>query len=339
MELKNWLNESIEKYKGRSNVIPINNELLGFCNGDYPTAALLTQLLYWKDKTRIKGGWIAKSAKNWHEELHLSQNQISRIAKQLVKLKLIETKLKKFNGSPITHYRLKETELKKVFLQYLETGISILKKAVNPIEGKHEMDFEENSKSILRKVVNPIKGKHEIDFAESSKSITDTTTDIKTDIKTEKKTDRIFFPSEIIDFNDFENSEITSDVVPKEKSCGKKEKVMVRLPFESEGFEQVWNGWKSYLLEKFNREYSEFEEQAALMSLQNYDEEFAKELITKAISSGWKSFHYANTSNEFQKHLINKNKNYEQSSRTFRTNEFRNAINERGDELWGDFDE
>jgi RNA polymerase subunit RPABC4/transcription elongation factor Spt4 len=180
--------------------------------------ALFTQLLYWQDKTRISGGWIAKSAKDWSGELYLSQGQVSRITKKLGSLKLIETKLKKFDGSPTAHYRLRETELKRAFVKYLKTGTSILTKGENPIGQKGEIDFDKRCKSL---------------------------TEPTTKLTPEKKAESDFSSFEIIDFNDSEISKITSDVIPKEKSCGKKEKVTVQLPFESESFEQVWNGWKS----------------------------------------------------------------------------------------------
>jgi hypothetical protein len=356
MDKTDWLTKMIKEHKEHCKVIPIKNELLGFCNGDYPTVALFTQLLYWQDKTRISGGWIAKSAKDWSEELYLSQRQVSRITKKLGSLKLIETKLKKFDGSPTTHYRLRETEFKRAFVKYLKTGTSILTKGENPIGQNGEIDFGEKDKSILTNSRNSIRQNGEIDFGERDKSIltnsrnsirqngkidfdkrckslTENTTEPTTKLTPEKKAESDFSSFEITDFNDSEISKITSDVAPKEKSCGKKEKVTVQLPFESESFEQVWNGWQSYLLEKFNRKYSELEEQAALMPLQNYDEAFAKELITKAISSGWKAFHFPNTSNDFQKFLIKKKKNYDTANEV----DFRKATDERGDDLWNSF--
>lgn len=337
MNKTDWLTKTIEEHKKYCNVIPIKNELLGFCNGDYPTAALLTQLLYWNNKTRIKGGWIAKSAKDWYQELYLSQRQISRVTKQLVKLKLIETKNKKFNGSPTIHYRLWETEFKEAFMEYLETDTSILTKGKNPIERKGEINFVEKNKSILPNDRNSIGQNDEMDFAKRCKSITETTTKTTTEITTEKKADSDFPSFEKIDFNDSEISKVTSDVVPKEKSCGKKEKVIIQLPFESEDFQQIWSAWKSYVLKKFNRTCSEFEEQAALMPLQNYDEAFAKELITKAISDGWRSFHFFDTPNKFQKYLINKNNNDDTANKIETITNFRKAINDKAEELWSDF--
>jgi len=245
MDKTDWLTKMIKEHKEHCNVIPIKNELLGFCNGDYPTVALFTQLLYWQDKTRISGGWITKSAKDWSEELYLSQRQVSRITKKLGSLKLIETKLKKFDGSPTTHYRLRETEFKRAFVKYLKTGTSILTKGENPIGQNGEIDFDKKDKSILSNSGNTIRQNGEIDFDKRCKSLTEPTTEPTTKLTPEKKAESDFSSFEIIDFNDSEISKITSDVIPKEKSCGKKEKVTVQLPFESESFEQVWNGWKS----------------------------------------------------------------------------------------------
>jgi hypothetical protein len=52
------LTKIIKEHKDHRNVIPIKNELLGFCNDDCLTAILFAQLLCWQDKTKISGGWI-----------------------------------------------------------------------------------------------------------------------------------------------------------------------------------------------------------------------------------------------------------------------------------------
>jgi hypothetical protein len=328
---EDWLVKVIKQHRSQCMVIPIKKEILDFCGGDYHLAAILTQLLYWHYRTRIKGGWIAKSSKDWNNELSLSQKQINRIVKRLKDCGLVIAKVKKFNGSPTTHYRLDVAALEKVFTEYLQSGNSILSKRINSIDQKEQMDLAKRDKSILPKGTNSINQKEQMDLVKRNKSITEITTELNSKINSEHKTERDFSVFEEIYFDDIKSS----DVVPKEKSCGKKEKVV--LPFESSEFEQLWGNWKVYRFEKYQKTYSIIEEQAALMPLQNYDEDFSNNLILKAISGGWKSFHFSDTPNQFQTHLIKKNKNYEQSGKEFRANEFKNAVDERSEELWGNF--
>jgi len=72
--------------------------------GDYESAIMLSQLIYWTGRT--KDGWIYKTYNDWHEELRLSEHKARKAKKTLEKLGLIETKLKKANGTPVVHYKI-----------------------------------------------------------------------------------------------------------------------------------------------------------------------------------------------------------------------------------------
>lgn len=324
--------KTIEKHGRRCDVIPILRAILAFC-GNYQVAALLTQLLYWQDKTTILGNWIAKSAKDWYAEIMLSERQVKRSAKLLIKAGIIETKLKKFNGSPTTHYRLKQTEFQKAFLEYLKTGDSIIIKCQNGNLQKSKMDSNKTYKSNDTKDDNPIGQNVEIHSAKKSETITETTAKHKTKITSEKKAKQQTPPFEKSDFNDFEILNDEQFVVPKEKISAKKEKVV--MPFASNEFEQVWESWKAHRFEKHRKAYSIIEEQAALMPLQNYDEIFSKQIITQAIANGWKSFHFDETPAKYQIFLTNKSNNNETSRKNHNkqqyVQEFKND--------WGRFDD
>lgn len=335
MDINQWLKNEISNYKPRCDVIPIKREVLGFCGGDYPTAAFLTQLLYWQDKTTIKGNWIAKSAKDWETEIHLTNRKITRVVKRLYEGNLIETKLKKFNGSPITHYRLKQTIFQKAFSEYLKTGHSILTKCKNGNTQKVKVDFNKMLKSNSTKGINPIEQNVKMELDEKDKTITKTTTKHTSKINSKEKAKKPNPSFEKFDINDIEVFEDVNSVVPKEKSSAKKEKVI--LPFESKEFEQVWEGWKTYRFEKYQKEYSFLEEQAALMPLQKYDEAYAKQLITQAIAKGWKSFHFDETPSKYDKFLNIQQLNNDKAKKQQATNNFKQAVNEKCDELWGNF--
>lgn len=84
--------------------------------GDIVTGLLLSQLIYWylpskggDTKLRVEIGgelWLAKGRADWWEECRISAKQYDRSAEILKGLGLIETRVKKFNGSPTSHIKL-----------------------------------------------------------------------------------------------------------------------------------------------------------------------------------------------------------------------------------------
>lgn len=85
--------------------------------GDYPLAALLTQIQYWttpdqegQSKLRVKRDglfWIAKTREEWMEECTLSLDQYRRAISLLKKHDLVEVKMMKFRGITMSHLRAK----------------------------------------------------------------------------------------------------------------------------------------------------------------------------------------------------------------------------------------
>jgi hypothetical protein len=305
MDKIDWLTKTIREHKGQCNVIPIKNELLGFVGGDYTTAALLTQILYWQERTKITGGWIAKSYKDWTSELFLSEKKVRKSMKLLEDNKLIQIKLKKFNGSPTNHYRLQREEFYKRFIIYLKNDVSITTKGKTSNSQKGRIVLDQKVDLIMTKgqVLNSQKGRIESD--QKANSITEPTAEFTIKPTTEKKTECVFSSHK----SDFENFHKNSDVVPKEKSSAKKEKIA--MPFVSKEFEQIWESWKAYRFEKYRKTYSIIEEQAALMPLQSYDESYSKQLITQAIANSWKNFHFENIPVKYQDFLTHKSKSNE----------------------------
>ena len=90
-------------------------EFTHLVGGDVITALMLSQIFYWyrpddkgKSKLRVyRGGkwWIAKSMKEWQEELGISLKQARRSVEVLQEHGLIETAVMRFNGSAVVHLR------------------------------------------------------------------------------------------------------------------------------------------------------------------------------------------------------------------------------------------
>ena len=105
--------ELIKSTSGQARVLTVSRLILDKLNSDFPTALMLSQLIYWSDKGKHRDGYIYKSDVEWHKEIGTSRRQAGRARKKLSELKLIETIVKRANGAPTVHYKLKEDELVK----------------------------------------------------------------------------------------------------------------------------------------------------------------------------------------------------------------------------------
>lgn len=88
--------------------------------GDFNTAAFLNQLIFWSDKTKRRDGFFYKTYAEWEDELFLSEYQVRRSSKNLRDLGLIETEVKRANGSPTVHYKVNMDELSVSILNKLK---------------------------------------------------------------------------------------------------------------------------------------------------------------------------------------------------------------------------
>lgn len=175
--------------------------------GDLVTGVLLSQIIYWnlpnkegKSKLRVwyEGKlWLAKGREDWWEECRISPKQFDRSIKILENKELIETALKKFNGSPTKHICLNINKL-------LEDATLIYNKQT---EGK--MDFDQRVKSNLTKGEKPIYPNSKMDSTEKLKSITKTTP------KTTSKTTSKMNLGRVDNFNNFEQRTYDYDELEK----------------------------------------------------------------------------------------------------------------------------
>lgn len=67
----------VAKVMGRENTLAIPVPFIRLL-GDHASAAFLSQCLYWCDRTDDPDGWFYKTAPEWHEELHLTSDQVRR---------------------------------------------------------------------------------------------------------------------------------------------------------------------------------------------------------------------------------------------------------------------
>jgi hypothetical protein len=108
------LAQTLIAMSGQRNVVTVYRPFVEF-TGSLEAALMLSQLLYWTPRATIKAineqtgrteTWIAKSDKEFQEELCLSRHSVRAARQALIKLGFLKTQLRKFGPSPTIHYRL-----------------------------------------------------------------------------------------------------------------------------------------------------------------------------------------------------------------------------------------
>jgi len=121
MNNRDYISSIITQFSGQNNIIPIPTIYIRITE-DYPSAALLNQMIYWSDRTSRKDGYFYKSYNEWYEELHLTEYQVRRATKKLKSFGFVDTALKKANGAPTLHYKVDTKEVSEWILNKLKNG-------------------------------------------------------------------------------------------------------------------------------------------------------------------------------------------------------------------------
>jgi hypothetical protein len=178
-------------------------------SGDIVTGLLLSQIIYWnlpnsEGKTKLRvlidnELWLAKGREDWWDECRISSKQFDRSISILESKKIVETKLKKFNGSPTKHIKLNldillekidkiiegSSEGKMDFTQTVKTnGENKYNNIKNNSKGSNSIASQFSPKG-----KNGISSKGKMEFPKTVTSITQSTTQNTTEntTHTEKK--------------------------------------------------------------------------------------------------------------------------------------------------------
>lgn len=149
--------------------------------GDLIAGHLFSQIMYWfkpsadgKSKLRVKkkdGYWLAKSREDWYKEIRISPKQYDRAVKILRDKGLVETKLYRFNGSPMVHIRPNMVVYNQLLNEWIENkaqeilkeddekpdNITFLPKGENPNLQKVKMETTETVKTLTKTTSNTTK--------------------------------------------------------------------------------------------------------------------------------------------------------------------------------------
>lgn len=104
---------------GQANILSIPVEFIRY-TGSIDCALFLSQLLYWADKGSRRDGYIWKTYEQWEDEIFLSEYKVRKAANHLKSLGILETDIKKANGSPTVHYRIDLEKFSDSFLNFLQ---------------------------------------------------------------------------------------------------------------------------------------------------------------------------------------------------------------------------
>jgi len=112
---------------GQAQIIAVPRLFVQFFDGQLDWAAMLSQLLYWSDKNLDDEGFFCKPDKELTAEVGIKQWSATACRKWLKAHEIIETKLKRVNGTPMLHYRLSDEGMARLvarLVQYIEQGVT-----------------------------------------------------------------------------------------------------------------------------------------------------------------------------------------------------------------------
>jgi len=153
----------IESMSGQLNLLVVPRIFVTL-TGDIESALVLSQCIYWSSRSSCEGGWFWKTTDEFTEEVAMGYYKFRSAVKRLIMMGYLETKVKRANGDPTTHY--------KPCLEKIATSII----------------------AISRK---PNRENRENQIAITAKSLTDTTTEITTNMPVVENEDK---PAEETDF-------------------------------------------------------------------------------------------------------------------------------------------
>jgi hypothetical protein len=111
----------IKTFAGQANTLTIPAPYIGYTRS-LECALLLSQCIYWSDRTRDPEGWFYKSYLEWEEEIHLAEYKVRKYSRQLQSMGVLELKIKKVNGAPTQHFRIHSEKFAESFLHFLQNG-------------------------------------------------------------------------------------------------------------------------------------------------------------------------------------------------------------------------
>jgi hypothetical protein len=133
----------IKSLAGQSNVLTIPRVFIAI-TGEINAALLLSQCIYWSDKSNNEFGYFYKSYREWQEEIGLTQYQVSRAAAKLAGMKVLKVIRRKAHGAPTLHYKIDFEMLTNLIMKKLDNQET----SQSDYEETQQSDYQETSQSL-----------------------------------------------------------------------------------------------------------------------------------------------------------------------------------------------
>ena len=133
----------ISQFSNLNNFVAVNTILIDITD-DLTTALFLNQVIYWSERTTSEDEYFYKKAEDWYKEIRITKRKLERVVKELKELNLIETKVKKVNGVPTSHYKVNFEKLEELILKQIEKNKE--EESENPNNGNSENEQIEINK-------------------------------------------------------------------------------------------------------------------------------------------------------------------------------------------------
>ena len=144
----NNLFDLVSEFSGQKNSVTIPRIYIKLCGGDFTTAAVLSQLVFWSSKGKRSDGYFWKSYEDIANELCEDEITVEQVRYAVKKLKTLLcdcffVEVRRANGITTNHYRFDQL----IFLEKLQD----LKQKKSPDTVNGKIPNRENSRSGMGK--------------------------------------------------------------------------------------------------------------------------------------------------------------------------------------------
>lgn len=159
----------VSEFSGQKNSVTIPRIYIKLCGGDFTTAAVLSQLVFWSSRGKRSDGYFWKSYEDIANELCEDEITVEQVRYAVKKLKTLLcdcffVEVRRANGITTNHYRFDQL----IFLEKLQN----LKQRKSPDTVNGKIPNRENSRSGMGKFPDTVNGKIPVPLTDTNHILT-----------------------------------------------------------------------------------------------------------------------------------------------------------------------
>lgn len=159
----------VSEFSGQKNSVTIPRIYIKLCGGDFTTAAVLSQLVFWSSRGKRSDGYFWKSYEDIANELCEDEITVEQVRYAVKKLKTLLcdcffVEVRRANGITTNHYRFDQL----IFLEKLQD----LKQKKSPDTVNGKIPNRENSRSGMGKFPDTVNGKIPVPVTDTNHILT-----------------------------------------------------------------------------------------------------------------------------------------------------------------------